>query len=470
MDDEEQRVPVRKAGTFTIGEGKPIRWTEDGPIEGDWEPSALARAVGTTLRAYRLAAKTLLERKFFDSEAAAPPHLRVPCDILVICCQDGVIVRYDKAGGSEPKVRWTDLQESLVEAAPKFSEQVIHFPRDPLTYAPVTAGPAIEVELKDAMGQSEQIARIHPVVYAALTFPQEFSVPPPPARPPCLVSLHKELQVHVRGEVLPPPLPRQALKPPTDLFLAHGVIALGVGWQAIEVFPLLGEAHWKPEFAAAWAELDLLSAIAQRNSIEAALSRLDGRAAARKRLAETIEELKRLLEGPEEPAHQFLKTHPELLCATYDAAWSKFPFGSHVSDFVFREPHNDYLLVEIEAPYRELFRRDGQQRVALTHAIDQINDWVQHVHENRSVVEAELTGISATPRKLVVIGRSAALTEGNRRKIRTMQTQDPKLAVLTYDDVIERARANAERFFGPMSLTAQGLTLYFFREGSSRTS
>lgn len=94
------------------------------------------------------------------------------------------------------------------------------------------------------------------------------------------------------------------------------------------------------------------------------------------------------------------------------------------------------------------------------------DDWVQYVHENRSVVEAELTGISATPRKLVVIGRSAALTEGNRRKIRTMQTQDAKLAVLTYDDVIERARANAERFLGPMSLTAQGLTLYFFREGS----
>jgi hypothetical protein len=31
------------------------------------------------------------------------PHLRVPCHIYVLCCPDGVVVRYDAAGEEEPK-------------------------------------------------------------------------------------------------------------------------------------------------------------------------------------------------------------------------------------------------------------------------------------------------------------------------------------------------------------------------------
>ena len=60
------------------------------------------------------------------------------------------------------------------------------------------------------------------------------------------------------------------------------------------------------------------------------------------------------LTGREEPLHQFLKQHPELLYPTVEKCWSKLPFGNHSSDFVFREPYNEYLLVEIEAPVREL--------------------------------------------------------------------------------------------------------------------
>jgi hypothetical protein len=141
------------------------------------------------------------------------------------------------------------------------------------------------------------------------------------------------------------------------------------------------------------------------------------------------------------------------------------PFGDHVSDFVFREPRNDYLLVEIEAPYRELFRRNGHQRQELTHAIGQIDDWICYIQDNKAKVENELKlyGISATPRTLVVIGRSATLTERNRRKLATMQGRQPGLSIITYDDLIDRARANFERHFGPLSLSAQGLDIYYYR-------
>jgi hypothetical protein len=203
----------------------------------------------------------------------------------------------------------------------------------------------------------------------------------------------------------------------------------------------------------------VLNAVAQHNIVENALHRLDGRGAAREQAAKLLAEFEAV---PEEPCHQFLKTHPDLLCTTYDAVWSKVPFGEHVSDFAFREPRNDYLLVEIETPYRELFRRNGHQRHELSHAIGQIDDWLCHIQDNKAKWRANL-GFSATPRMLVVVGRSAALTERNRRKLAAMQGRHPLLSIITYDELIERARANFERHFDPLSLRAQNLKIYSYR-------
>ena len=71
-----------------------------------------------------------------------------------------------------------------------------------------------------------------------------------------------------------------------------------MGWEAIEVYSLLDEKYWKPEYAPIWAEQDLLAAIAQANATEANLHRLDGRTEARERHAKAIEEFEALLTGP----------------------------------------------------------------------------------------------------------------------------------------------------------------------------
>jgi hypothetical protein len=68
-----------------------------------------------------------------------------------------------------------------------------------------------------------------------------------------------------------------------------------VGWQAIEIYPRLSEEYWRPEYAAAWARLDLMSVIAQRNFVDNALLRLDGRRAAREKYARLLEQLGTLL-------------------------------------------------------------------------------------------------------------------------------------------------------------------------------
>ena len=358
MTEEKPRL---MSGKFIGQPGQPLQFTDQAELANAQEPSPLCRAVALTIRAYLKAGRELLEGKYASAKALAPPHLRSPCDIFVLCCPDGVIVRYDLAGKKTPKARWGDWAECLLEAAPRFSEQVIHFPQSFATYVPALPGPSLVLSVVDANGRATEHARLHPVIYASPTLPPEFEIPMPPARPPCLASLHKELQVHLAGIVLPANSPAKAIPPPLEHFVAHGVAALPVGWEAIDVYPRLDEKYWKPEYAPSWAEQDLLAAIALGNATEANLHHLDGRTEAREHHAKVIEAFEALLTGPEEPAHQFLKAHPELLCPTHDAVWSKLPFGEHVSDFVFREPQDDYLLVEIEAPYRELFRRRGRQ-------------------------------------------------------------------------------------------------------------
>lgn len=138
---------------------------------------------------------------------------------------------------------------------------------------------------------------------------------------------------------------------------------------------------------------------------------------------------------------------------------------------MFREPYQDYLLVEIEAPHRELFRKDGHPRHALNHAISQIHDWLGYIQNNKATVENELglIGISSSPRALVVIGRSTSLTESNQRTLAVLQERHTRLTIMTYDNVLERARAHLERQLGPMSLKTQNLNMYYYREDQIST-
>jgi hypothetical protein len=68
---------------------------------------------------------------------------------------------------------------------------------------------------------------------------------------------------------------------------------------------------------------------------------------------------------------------------------------------------------------------------------------------------------------MVVIGRSASLTEDNRRTLTVMQGQQPRLTIMTYDDVIDRARVQLERLFGPLSIKTKNLDMFYFRPDKS---
>jgi hypothetical protein len=123
--------------------GQRIQVTERVEAAGSGKLSPLCAAVVKTMRAYRKAGQELVEGQYAGVRQLVPPQLRVPCHIYVLCCPDGVLVRYDAAGEEEPKVRGAcpDRDEVLAELAPAFSEQVIHISDNPETYVPKHEGP-----------------------------------------------------------------------------------------------------------------------------------------------------------------------------------------------------------------------------------------------------------------------------------------------------------------------------------------
>jgi Shedu protein SduA, C-terminal len=247
-------------------------------------------------------------------------------------------------------------------------------------------------------------------------------------------------------------------------FLVRSPFRAAVGWRTIEVYPEFNADTWNPDIAALWAETDLLAAVARRNLQEAHYAALDPHAAARQRMIELLRQLEEHLNGPEEPLHQFIRQYPQLLSPTYTSVWSKLPLGNRATDFVFKEPPTDYLLVELERASHRLFREDGQQKEELTHAIDQVMDWRRYIEDNHDTVQRELglQGISVNPRALVVIGRRAILTPVNERKLVTMNNATPRLRILTYDDVLTSARATAENMLGPLWTPGTNAQVYFF--------
>jgi hypothetical protein len=133
-----------------------------------------------------------------------------------------VIVRYDAAGEDKPMVRYTDYYEGLAEAAPIFSEHVVHVPDDPTTYVPKHDGPAFIQTVVNKQGEAVEHARLHPVIHAPKSLPADFNLPPPPARPPCLASLNRELQIQMHGIALPANTSAKAIPTGSDHFVAHG--------------------------------------------------------------------------------------------------------------------------------------------------------------------------------------------------------------------------------------------------------
>jgi hypothetical protein len=327
MANEDGKVIYRRS--ITITPGKPLEMGDPVDVAEARGASPLSKAMAIALKAYVKAGRELVDGEFRSVPDLAPPNFRLPVHTYVVSCPDGVLVRYDAAGGEEPKVRSADRPEKLTKIAPLFSDYLVHSPDDPATYVPEHVGPSITLSIRGET-QLREVAQFHPIITSSKTFPSQFPIPRPSEPPPCLAAVNREFYLQLHGEIVPADLPEGTIISSPEQFIAHTVISLPVGWQTIEIYPRLDESYWNPEYAPAWAKIKLLSAIAQHNAIETALRQLDGRGAARDRYAKLLEEFEALLSGPEEPCHQFLKSHPELICPNIrcmlveEGIWGKY--------------------------------------------------------------------------------------------------------------------------------------------------
>lgn len=429
------------------------------------EQKAILESVGSTMSAYLKATKELLTGKLSGIVGWVPPHLSGPGNVLVACCSEGVVIRYELKSNDEPKIYSGWMSGTLTEVAATVSQNIIQcHPTADYQSTISTTGAEITISKTsaDANG-STTLATLRLGLDIVLPGPEQ--EPASQLRPFCLVSARSTLEIHLLGQILPAESGDRIRQP----FLIRSAMRLAVGWDCIEVFPYMDLSKWDPEFAPAWAENDILASVMSHQIREAQFEALDPYVEARKHLAALLEDYKALLDSDperEESLQVFLAANPALLCPTHTKMWPKLPLGAHITDFVFREAAGDYLLVELERSVLPLFKKDGHTTQYLNNARGQVQDWKRYIEDNRATVERELglSDISTNPPCMIVIGRSASLSVENRRKLTTLENEAPRLKIMTYDDIYERAKAVIENLFGPL-WNVEGNTQIYYLPG-----
>lgn len=455
----------RKKGQLRLEGANPMALVElnDEPTKG-WTPEqeAAASAVSQATKSYMKSAEALAGGKYEHLKDKIPEYMVNPGNLLMAICTDGVVIRYEKKTLDERKLVVTVIPQGISQVAALLSQNLVHI-ESPEAPHPLNENFGVELKLSvhsPSQGTSHDIVAARIWFQTKNTSPQQ--VEPPGAKPYCLLSVRNQLDIEIHGELGA----EGDANAPNQPFIARSTMRLIAGWECIEVFPGLNLDAWNAGFAPLWAERDVLGAALIAQTKDAQLSSLDPRASARRQYAALLAEFMALLDSNperEQVLQAFLQQNPVLLCPTHVRMWPKLPLGATVTDFVFRDANQEYLLVELERSTLQLFRQDGHATADLTHAHGQIVDWKRYLEDNLQTVQRELglAGITPNPNGLLVIGRSQSLLPRDRRKLQTMTNESPKLRIMTYDDVYENAKAVFENLLGPMWDSGGATQIYY---------
>lgn len=152
-----------------------------------------------------------------------------------------------------------------------------------------------------------------------------------------------------------------------------------------------------------------------------------------------------------------LTIHPILFGPEYIRVQPEFPLGSdYRADYAVVRGSGLVDLVEIEASSHKLYVNKGKDpSAALTHAEQQVLDWLDLHARYGGYLQERMPGLRR-PRGFVIIGRSATLSEESARKLEQRnRAYDSVLEVLTYDDVLDRAKKLLEVFEGLTTAAAR---------------
>jgi hypothetical protein len=100
----------------------------------------------------------------------------------------------------------------------------------------------------------------------------------------------------------------------------------------------------------------------------------------------------------------FLQKYPQMLDPMAVEVCPKPDFhGIFEPDFVIKRFDNTYLVVEIETPGKKIVTQGGRLSSGVTHAEQQVNDYLRFIRENRYSLDRHFPQIDS-PSGLVVIG------------------------------------------------------------------
>ncbi len=460
-----------KAGQITFAPGQPIEITDQPhkPTLSAQEKKVL-KHIGEVIKEYLKAGHELLATTYSGAKEFAPTHLAYPCKAFVFCCNDGVVIRYERSLDDKDQIRsgWLDdTADAILKGASEAAVYCVPPGSEPSSID-VSSSPKLQLVSENAITGEQTVLVDTKIAYLLRLESQAPDLSTAAGKPFRLAGLESHFEFHLRAIEVNESRPSDEGRE----FITRTVIRLPVGWDYIELYPSVDLKYWRVDSARLWAENDILAWVMRRQAREQHFRALDPNVDARREWAQLLDEYRTVLDSGahEEVLHQFLLRNPALLCPTQKRVWSKVPFGGSTSDFVFQEAAGHYLLVEIESPRRRLFVKSGDTSKDLNHAQNQVMDWKRYIADNPNTVQAELglIGISPNPRSLIVIGRSANISSDGRRKLATMGSDSPGQKIMTYDDVLENAKAAIENVLGPMWASSAAAEVYFLSERSEQ--
>lgn len=144
----------------------------------------------------------------------------------------------------------------------------------------------------------------------------------------------------------------------------------------------------------------------------------------------------------ERQLHNFLISHPAAFDPYGSCLMSEVRLGkTYRIDLViqYKLDEKRLLLVELEKASLPIFTKSGRLRSHVTHAIQQVEDWLQWWREHPSEIPKAFDS-SIPPQGLVVIGRNLDLDEQDKKRLLHLNS-NRLVKVITYDDLLNRIEA-----------------------------
>ncbi|WP_025119782.1 MULTISPECIES: Shedu anti-phage system protein SduA domain-containing protein [unclassified Serratia (in: enterobacteria)] len=102
----------------------------------------------------------------------------------------------------------------------------------------------------------------------------------------------------------------------------------------------------------------------------------------------------------------------------------------------YEQSHRRILLVELERHVDKIFTKDNRLRSKVTHAGQQVEDWIGEIRSGKKNVPNWLKK-EYVVEGAVVIGRSKNLTLKQKETLRVINT-NRTIKIMTYDDLLEQ--------------------------------